>query len=444
MEKFLIYFCDSLTIWIAAYITGMLLLHKHGKSGLITIIITIVFSLIISGLSLLNFEVYYGVIKILTVYVLECLFYKIVFNASMSKSMVLALLYYLCMFVGEVTVVIITSIITNIIGTPMQFIKFNVVMNLLISITCCIVILLFKNRLSRFIENNNYQKGYMSITVIILITLALLVFRIPFTKWSFNIEFIITMLTLLSFTIIAIYILKQRADIENTTTMYQHVVDYSKTTNKLLEDYRIVNHEHKNQLSIIRQMADDNNKELIEYLDNLLDNKTITKYQWIASLNHLPSEGLKGLINYKLFEMENNNITPTVNISKDVSKLKLDKLSTRQKDSLYSIAGVYLDNAMEAAEKSKEKRINLNIYKDKTELVIIIGNTYKGEINIDRIDDYGYSTKGKNRGVGLHIVRNILDNNTIFSVERRLIDNYYIQELRVNLNNKIKKKKTTK
>ncbi len=445
MEKFLIYFCDSLTIWIAAYITGMLLLHKHGKSGLITIIITIVFSLIISGLSLLNFEAYYGVIKVLTVYVLECLFYKIVFNASMSKSMVLALLYYLCMFVGEIIIAIVVSLITKVLGTSMQFTKFNLIMNLLIALINCVIVYIFRDRFKTFLSNNiKESKSYIGISTIILITLSLLVFRIPFTKWSFNMEFIITMLTLLSFVIIAIYLLKQKSDIEKTSNMYHEQVEYSKTTNKLLEDYRMVNHEHKNQLSVIRQMANKNNKKLIEYLDNLLDNKTITKYQWISRLNDLPLEGLKGLLNYKLVEMENSEITPIVNISKDVSKLKLGKLQTKQMDNLYSIVGVYLDNAIEASCESKQKKITLDIYKEKNILVMILGNTYKGKIDLDKMDEYGYTTKGKNHGIGLRIVRSILNDNQIFLVKRYLIDEYYVQELKIDLTGVNKKKKTTK
>ena len=148
------------------------------------------------------------------------------------------------------------------------------------------------------------------------------------------------------------------------------------------------------------------------------------------------------MINYKLVQMESENINPTVTISKDVAKTKLNKLSTKQMDSLYSIVGVYLDNAIEAASKSKKKEVSLDVYKDKKEIVMILANTYKGKINLDKMDEYGYTTKGKNHGVGLHLVRKILEEDTMFKESRKLLDNYYIQELRIDLTKiKVKSKK---
>lgn len=436
-------FIDAVVIWLSVYIIGILLFNRKSKKILLGLLLTVIFSLIIVGLNAMNLDGLGGVIKILTIYILQCIFYKTIFDVSMSRSMMAALIYYLCMFLSEIFIAITVSIITNIAGTSMQFTKHDFIMNGLISLISCTIVLLFREKFSQFTKMNRMKdNSYIGIIAVILITLALLVFRIPFSNWEFDMEFIITMLILLSFTIIAIYLLKQRSDIQKTSSMYNKVVEYSKTTNKLLEDYRIVNHEHKNQLSIIRTMTNKSNKELLNYIDNLLDKKNVVKYQWITELNNLPSEGLKGLINYKLVQMENENINPTVTISKDVAKTKLNKLSTKQMDNLYSIVGVYLDNAIEAASKSKEKEVSLDVYKDKKEIVMILANTYKGKINLDKMDEYGYTTKGKNHGVGLHLVRKILEEDTMFKESRKLLDNYYIQELRIDLTIiKSKKKK---
>ena len=245
------------------------------------------------------------------------------------------------------------------------------------------------------------------------------------------------------FCIIGIVIIKQNSDIQKTYYMYQQLAEYSNITNKVLEEYRMVNHEHKNQLSIIRQMTKKENKKLIEYLDNLLEKKNSIKYKWVTDLNNIPLNGLRGLINYKLLEMEENNINITVSISKDISKVKLEKLSTKQKDNLYSVVGVYLDNAIQAALESKNKEVSLEIYKIKKDIILVLGNTYTGEINIDKLDEYGYTTKGKNHGVGLHIVERIMNEERLLSQNRRIIDNYYMQELIIHTNeiktNKVKK-----
>ena len=441
MGKIIELFLGCLIFWISLYSCGKILIKNEKYNKVIILIITILFSILLTILNSINYEIFYGIIKITSAYTLMCIYYCIVFNQTISKNVVTALAFYLCMFLSEIIAAILLSLLLPLFNIELASLKNTVLINVIVCSLAIILILKFKNILSRFISNiEKGKKGNIIIILIILLTMALLVFKIPVSFWKFNAEFVVTMIILFCFCIVALYLLKQQSDIQKTSTMYQQVVKYSKTTNKLLEDYRMVNHEHKNQLSVIRQMADKNNKQLIEYLDNLLDKKNIVKYQWISALNNLPSEGLKGLINYKLVVMENYGINPIVNISKEVSKLKINKLSTKKMDNLYSIVGIYLDNAIEAACKSKDKRITLDIYKEKKDLIIILGNTYKGKIDLERLDDYGYTTKGKNRGVGLHIVKNILDGNDTFSVKRSIVDNYYVQELKIDLN-KLNKKR---
>ena len=142
-------------------------------------------------------------------------------------------------------------------------------------------------------------------------------------------------------------------------------------------------------------------------------------------------------------EMENKKLNINISVSTDIIKTKLNKLSIKEKDSLYSIMGIYLDNAIQAAENSNNKEITLDIFKDKREVVIIIANTYSGKVDINRIGDYGYTTKGKSHGVGLHIVKKIIEEEPIFSQSRKIIDDYYIQELRINLGKLNQNKKAT-
>lgn len=237
--------------------------------------------------------------------------------------------------------------------------------------------------------------------------------------------------------------MKQKTDIQKTKEMYQQLVDYSNITNGLLEDYRTISHERKNQLLIIRSMLDNSdNNELIEYVEELLDKQVENKYPWISELNYLPLSGVKGLINYKLIEANDLNMNTNILVSKDIIKSKLDKLTMKQKSELYSIVGVYLDNAIDASKNSERKELSLEIYKEKSKVIIVIANTYNEGIDLDKIDNYGYTTKGKNHGVGLHLVKKIIDNELIFSQCREIFEDYYIQKLIIDLS-KISNKKTT-
>jgi len=442
--KFLELFIDALVVWVAAYFVGKMLLNKNDKMTIFKIITIFIFSVTLACLNMINFEIFHGIIKIIGTYFIQCLFYKIVFKQTYSKSIVIALIWYLCLFVSEVLIALLATLLLHAMNQSLVFLKNSIIINCLIASLNVIIINLSKNKLISFINNTHFNvKSSLIIIIIILITLALLVFRIPVSNWNINVEFIITMMILLCFCLVGLFILKQKADIHQTTSMYQQLVEYSDITNNLLEDYRVVSHEHQNQLSIIRSMIDEQNKELVEYIDNLLEKRHSIKYQWIGELNRLPLSGLKGLINYKLIEMEKVKINPNISISKDITKTKLDKLTTKQKDNLYSIMGVYLDNAIESSKESKKKEVTLEIYKENKDIVFVLANTYSGLIELDKIETYGYTTKGKNHGVGLHLVKKIIDSDNTFSQNRNLFENYYVQELRINLN-KISNKKAKK
>ena len=441
MEKFLIYFCDSFIVWAAAYIVGNILLECKKQKYLKNIFTILLFSIILAVFNLYNIEIYHGVIKILCTYMLQILYFKIMFNKSFSMSMVLALTWYLCLFVAEILIAIVASIILLISNTSLGFLKNTILINLLISILVIIIVYRFKKLLLSFIKDNDDKKSNIIIFVTILVAISLLVFRIPVSYWKFDVEFIVTMIILFCFCVVGLYLLKQKSDINETNAKYKQEVKYSKLVSRVTEEYRMINHEHKNQLSIIRGMANSKNKRLLDYIDTLLEKKNDIKYKWVSQIGYIPLDGLKSLINYKLLQMEEMKINLTVIISKEISKTKIKELNIKQQDNLYSIIGVYLDNAMQAAADSRKKQVSINIYQDNKDLVFTIGNTYKGKIDEDKLDEYGYTTKGKNRGVGLHIVKTILDNNSLFSVKRSLVDNYYVQELRVDIS---KINKTTK
>ncbi len=436
MMKFLEIFIGCIIMWLAAYLVGNILFQEKNKSNILRkIFVIIISSILLTGLNIVNSEILGGTVKILCVYSLQCLFYKLMFNKTLAKTMVISLILYICLCASEVIIALVASVTLNNIHSSLEFLKNTIVINALVSLSLLAIVRMIKKWLITFVNNSKFEgKNNLLILFIILITIALLVYKVPVTNWNFNFEFIITMIISLCFCIIGIYMLKQKSDIQKTMSMYQQLAEHSNITNSVLEEYRVVTHEHKNQLLIIRSMLENKDKEINDYVDNLLEKREAIKYKWIGELNHLPLSGLKGLINYKILEMESLKLNKVISISKEVSKLKLDKLPITQKDNLYSIIGIYLDNAIQAAKESKTKEVNIDVYKEEKELVIIIANTYKGKVELEQIDNYGYTTKGKNHGVGLHIVKNILQKETIYVSKRYLLDNYFVQEIRIDLN----------
>ncbi len=430
--KFVELYIGAVILWTIFYLIGKILFEEKSKPNYVKILLTMaVFSASLAHINYVNSD---GVMKIICVYSLFCLFYKIVFQKELSNVLVASLILYLCLCASEVLVAIAASIILIMSNQSLEFLKNTIFINIVIAYIQILMIYALKSKLIPYVKNSKLnRRSSLIIVSVLLVTLALLIFRIPVNKWKFNTEFIITMLILLFFCIMGLIMIKQNSDIQKTKMMYQNLVDYSDITNNLLEDYRLVSHERKNQLLVIRSMLDNSNKELVDYVDSLLDKNVGFKYEWIGELNRLPLSGLKGLINYKLIEANSLNISTNISISKEITKSKLNKLSTNQKDALYSIMGVYIDNAIQAATNSKDKEISLEIYKEKRKIIIILANTYSGKVELEKLDDYGYTTKGKNHGVGLHLVKRILEVESIYSQSRELFDKYYVQKLIINL-----------
>ena len=434
--RFVELYIATLIMWSMDYIMGRILFENNSKPDYKKVIpIILIVSTLVTLINVANTEIFGGIMKIILIYILIYHFYMIIFNKTSSQILVGSLILYLTLFISEtITAIFISFIFYLLDNQSMEILKNTILINIIITTISYIIISKNRKMLLSLIHNSKFEfRNGIMLVLLVLLTTTILLFKIPLSNWSLNVEFILTMLLLLCFVLIGFYMLKQKADIQKTTAMYQQLVDYSDITNNLLEEYRVISHEQKNHLLIIRGMLDETNKELVDYVDNLLDKQVGFKYEWIGDLNHLPLSGLKGLINYKLIEMEALGIATDVSISKEVSKTKLNKLSTKQKDNLYSIMGVYLDNAIQAAKDSMKKEISLEVYKEKRNVIVVLANTYKGKIEINKIDNYGYSTKGKNHGVGLHIVKRIIEEETIFTQSRDLFDEYYVQKLKIKL-----------
>lgn len=304
---------------------------------------------------------------------------------------------------------------------------------LLFSITTILTLIFnytFKDFLSNLI-NTKKENDIVSIfkyvlNTILMITLILIhipnesftivdgkVFYILFTFITFNLT-------------LSLFIEKNKTDdyIKN----YQKIVEYTEFTEGILTEYKSFIHEYKNKLIIIKDLVKEDNKELHEYINFILNEKVNNNYHWLMDIKNIPIPGIKGLINYKLMKMKELNIAVEVYVSEEVAILNQDKLDIKEKNNLYTILGVILDNAIEASIESQEPMISLHFFKDENEINIILANTFKS-INLDQLEQKGYSSKGENRGFGLYLVKEILKNSKSLAKETNIINNFFVQKI---------------
>ena len=94
------------------------------------------------------------------------------------------------------------------------------------------------------------------------------------------------------------------------------------------------------------------------------------------------------------------------------------------------ILGIVIDNAIEACEKTKNKLLTIDSYNIKNSVIIEVTNSCKEKnIDISSLHKKGYSSKGKNRGFGLHIAHMLLKNSKHLKMEQDCVNNLFITKI---------------
>lgn len=373
--------------------------------------------------------------KIVLNYAVLMTFYKVLYKKDWNKVVVGSFLVYCIVIVSEIIMSALLSIIVNITGNQpqMQITLETIFINLASIIINIIIYKISEKRVLRIMKNADHFKTQQSIFFfsILLITATLILNKISITDWNINFEFIINTVILSVFFIILGNLSIQNQKYEKIHEKDSELSTYSQVNDDLLEEYRMKSHEFNNQIAIIKSMATPSNKELQVYLDTLIKKNEKNKYSWVNEVKYIQLAGLKGLINYKIMEMKGLKINIELSISKQVKKFNFGKFSAEEQEHLYSIIGVYLDNAKEAALQSKDKEVVIDIYVIDKNMIVTIGNTYSGEINLNKIEEYNYSTKGEARGVGLHLVKSIIKTDDKFTSNTEIRDKFFVQELKI-------------
>ena len=90
---------------------------------------------------------------------------------------------------------------------------------------------------------------------------------------------------------------------------YDQLLDYVKTYEEVIEEKSKNQHEYNNQLILIREMLGNRNKKVREYIDQILSiENEQSKDNWLNKIKNIPNGGLKGLIHYKIVEMQKKKI----------------------------------------------------------------------------------------------------------------------------------------
>jgi len=215
---------------------------------------------------------------------------------------------------------------------------------------------------------------------------------------------------------------------------YNTTLNSLKEYEDILDKYRVSNHENKNQLLTIRNMIVEKNKKVAKYIDELVKNKLKDDEKIMQEVSVIPTGGLRGLVYSKILDMKEKNIDYELNISKEVRTVDLiNKLNDSDMLDICQIIGVYIDNAIEAVMDIKDKYVNFDMYLENNCLVFEISNYYEGKIELEKLEEKGYTTKTSGHGYGLSLTKEIINSNKKLKNEKRLSKETFTQVLKIKM-----------
>ena len=209
----------------------------------------------------------------------------------------------------------------------------------------------------------------------------------------------------------------------------EHLQTYTDEIVGLYNEIRGFRHDYAGML-VSMQMAIDS-KDLQE-IDRIYNEVLVKANQKLRSdkytyfdLNNIEDSALRSLIAQSIVYARNKDVEFTLEVKDIITKLSIDLLD------LVRIMSVLLNNAVEGAAESYSKQMEVAVIKMDLEIVIVIQNSCKYTMMpSEDLFELGFSTKGRNRGIGLNNVKEILDQYENIILETEMEDSKFRQIIR--------------
>ena len=209
----------------------------------------------------------------------------------------------------------------------------------------------------------------------------------------------------------------------------EHLQTYTDEIVALYNEIRGFRHDYAGML-VSMQMAIDS-KDLQE-IDRIYNQVLVKANQKLRSdkytyfdLNNIEDTALRSLIAQSIVYARNKDVEFTLEVKDIITRLSIDLLD------LVRIMSVLLNNAVEGAAESYSKQMEVAVIKMDLETVIVIQNSCKIIMTpSEDLFELGFSTKGRNRGIGLNNVKEILDKYENIILETEMEDSKFRQIIR--------------
>lgn len=374
----------------------------------------IIYLIIFLPLLLVIYIFFSGISKlILNIILVIISLYFSLFKKDISNSVYYAIIYQMLVFISEIILSVLILFIFKLNGSEYSNVPFSLLIPSILN--CLLVYLLSKikfiskniRKLNHIIKKNNKDWIYI---ILIMILMVLFIF---FNRYKMNnsTEYFVNTAMAIFVVVSFVYVIYNKFQRQAMEDKYNESMEYVLRYEKIINEQGKKNHEYNNQLMVIKGYIN-KPERLSEYLDEVIgEHKTGQNYT-VKQLGFLPDGGVKGLLYHKLSKMEDNNIKYYLYVDQNLKDKDIESFDLKTYRDLTKLLGVFLDNAIDAALKSEEKEIEVEL-KDKDDcLLLTISNTYDKNTDINKVGKSGFTTKGVGHGFGLSIVKDIAKTNS--------------------------------
>ena len=419
---------------IITYCWQKCLNHKYSFKNMETLSSII----IITILSIVSDYIFPKPIRILVIFIVLLFICRMKFSSKLRDSILLVTISELTLWISEFSFAIVLSSIykgniQNLVNKGPIFIILNLYITLLsfllikLGITKKLYVKLKKSY--EIMKKNELFLYPVMIVLIVIVSTAesymnLAIPVVLLTNLLMGIIFILVFLNM--------NITKEKYNMINN--QYQTSISSLKEYESMIDKYRVNNHENKNELMTIRNMIKAKDKNTIEYIDKLVDNKVKDNERIMYKTSKIPEGGLRATIYSKLTLMDKYKIKYTLDIANDVRTTDLINLGDDLVLNICKILGVFLDNAIDEVKKLRKKNIDIELYIMDNYLNIDITNNFKGNLDMNRLGNKNYTTKGDGHGYGLALVNKIIsENSNVLINEKSINGDRFTQTLKIKM-----------
>lgn len=361
------------------------------------------------------------------------IFMHFLFKQNIRNSCIAMVSTYISIFISVVLAQTILNEFMKINYIDMVTIPlYHIITSLLIYTIFSLVCILLKKRKKIF----DYLQPSLKVTVIINLILGISVIFINsyiISIYHFNFSTtvkVIMILSLLVYFVFSMYSILRTNKLEQTAKDLETEKIYNKTLSILHDNIRCFKHDFNNIVQVIGGYIDLNDMNgLNKYYQSLLKECKLNNNLNLLNPQTINNPSIYSLLNNKYYQALQYGITMNFEIFSDLSTINFNIYEFTR------ILGILLDNAIEAANETTEKIIEIQFKSDsKKQLFIIENSCADNNISTTKIFEKGYSTKKNNSEIGLWKVHNILSKNTNIDLFTTVKNNKFKQELSVFYN----------